>query len=203
MAKLVDGGKRTEYENYQEYVNIQDSRFHDYDCPNCLSLNVNNIAEIRNRGIKFSNLLDIGCRDFAWADQLTKEGIVCKGIDISPRSVEYARSMGRDVTLGDAVNLSTLFSDKFDLILSNHNLEHLLEPKKVLEECFKVISENGRMLIKCPNEGNKIKDTKTFAHVRTFTDTELTEMVTSVGFVIEHFEITSSNEFFLILKKNA
>ena len=203
MAKLIDGGKRTQYDSYDEYIERQDSRFHDYDCPNCLANNNINIADLRKRGIKFSSLLDVGCRDAGYFDALMKEGVKCKGVDISPRSIEYTKSKGRDVVLGDVSNLSGMFKEKFDLIVSNHTLEQFLEPERAMKECFKVLSDNGHVMLKLPNEGPVVTDVTNYAHVRTFSEKELKDMLVACGFEFFHFELVKkANEFYVILKKN-
>ncbi len=199
MAKIIENGKRIKYDNYEEYVKIQDSRYHDYDCPKCLKQNMDLLNILNNFKIEFKNLLDIGCRDAAYFDLLKDKGVDCYGIDISERSVGYAKSKGRNVLLGDAVNLSSYFDKKFDLIISCHSFEHLLKPEKVLEECSKVLDDDGHMAIRIPNEGDKIKSTKTMAHVRAYSQKDLTKILSN--FKTLHFSTTESNEFIIIIKK--
>ena len=201
MAKMIENGKRVKYSSYEEYVKIQDSRYHDYDCPNCLKKNMKLIAIIRNMGIDFKSILDIGCRDAAYFDEMKKQQINCTGIDISPRSVKYASSKGRSVFMEDAVNLSSLFKEKFDLIMSCHSFEHLLKPEKVLEECYKILKKNGHLAIRMPNEGNKIRNTTTKAHVRAYTEKDLRKIFANTKFSILKLKTIPSNEFIIILKK--
>ena len=59
MAKIIENGKRVKYSSYEEYVKIQDSRYHDYDCPNCLKMNMKLIDIIRKMGIDFKHILDV------------------------------------------------------------------------------------------------------------------------------------------------
>tara|TARA_Y100000034_G_scaffold135607_1_gene208237 strand:- start:391 stop:996 length:606 start_codon:yes stop_codon:yes gene_type:complete len=201
VAKIIEDGKRVKYSSYEEYVKIQDSRYHDYDCPNCLKMNMKLIDIIRKMGIDFKHILDIGCRDAAYFDKMKKQQISCTGVDISPRSVKYALSKGRNVSIGDAVNLSSLFKERFDLIISCHSFEHLLKPEKVLKECYKVLTKDGHLAIRMPNEGDKIRNTTTKAHARAYTEKDLRRIFGSTKFSILKLEIIPSNEFIAILKK--
>lgn len=201
MAKLSDDGRRSEYSSYDEYVNIQDSRYHDYDCPNCLALNMDNVMELDKRGIVFTNLLDVGCRDAAYFDNLEKRNIKCTGIDISPRSVEYSKSKNRNVILGDVNNLKNLVQEKFDVIISNHSLEHFLNADIAMVECYNILNDGGYILIKIPNEGKKLKNNSRFDHVRTFTGEELRKLVEDANFKVEVFELNNKNEFFVLARK--
>lgn len=203
MARLINNGSKTQYDSYQEYVDCQDSRSHNYDCPNCLGLNQTNVQQALKAGIKFTKLLDVGCRDAAYFDDLTANGIECIGVDVSPTSVAYSKSKGRNVILTDVAEMSgKLPANHFDLLISNHSLEHFLDPLSSLRECYKVTAPGGYILIKLPNEGNVIKDTKYYAHVQTFNEPILRDLLTQSGFTVVHFELVTKNtEFFILGKK--
>jgi SAM-dependent methyltransferase len=54
----------------------------------------------------------------------------------------------------DAMNLS--FEDEvFDYYLSNHVFEHLVDDKKALDECFRVLKKGGMALITVPIKSDK------------------------------------------------
>lgn len=203
MAKYTDDKKRILYESYKEYVGKQDARSHDYDCLNCLRINMTNvnIALELNPYILF--VLDIGSRDSAYFDEIGKSGIICKGIDISPKSVEYAKSKNRDVVLGDAKDISQIFKDhKFDLIISCHTLEHFLEPKKIIKSCYDLLKNNGLILIRLPDEGPEIRDVRLlYAHTRTWTWNEVSTLLTESGFLKVAEKREFQNEIFIIAKK--
>lgn len=203
MAKLINNDQAVEYENYQEYIEIQNSRYHDYDCQNSLNNNLNLLNLLNSYiEIKYKNILDIGCRDAAYFDVLKEKNINCYGIDISEKSVNYALSKNRNVILGDASELSLYFQNiKFDLILSNHSFEHFLYPKKILEECYSILSNNGFFVIKIPNEGDKIKNKKTLAHVFAYSKERILNLILKFKFKIYLCEILNTNEILLILKK--
>ena len=196
MAERV--GSKIEYESYEEYVERQNSKYHEYDCPNCLKMNLQNMGEALKVRPGIKTVLDLGSRDSAYFDVMAEKGIICKGIDITPKSVKYARSKGRDVILGDSANVSDYFKEKFDLILSNHSFEHFLFHNKVLQECRKLLSDSGILLIRLPDESSGFRNTDTL-HTQIFSRKGLIELFESNGFSV----ISSLNyptEFFFILE---
>lgn len=205
MAKVLPNGAEVKYDSYEEYVERQDARSHDYDCPNCLKLNMENMdVFVKAVGKRPKRVLDIGCRDAGWFETFGRMGMDCSGIDVSPKSVKYASSMGRDVRLGDADKIAEIFKDDelFDLILSSHSFEHFLKPDKVMRQCRKVMTDDGHMIIRLPNQGGKIKGTK-FDHVKAYLREELIEIFKNAGFAVffETTELQNKDEWYFILRK--
>ncbi len=202
MAKLNKNKTETIYDSYGDYVNEQRKKFHQYDCPNCFKINSENVAILRSKNIPFTSILDCGARDFSWSDPVVKEGIKCVGIDISPESVGWAKSNGRDIVLGDVSELTKHFPENFvDVVLSNHNLEHVLLANKFMEEAYKVLTPGGHIFIRCPYQKVLDGDFPT-AHCRCYTEDELKNLALNAKFVIAHYEYRKdSNEHILIAKK--
>ncbi len=198
MAEISPDGKTTKYNSYEEYVNIQDSRYHSYDCPNCLKINEFNLEVLLKHNKDIKTILDVGCRDSAYFDSAKKKGIVCHGIDISPRSVEYAKSKGRKVIQGDINNLLDFFgSTKFNAIISSHSFEHFLDHNQALKNIRTVLEPNGIFLIRLPNE-TIISDTKRKAHTRAFIKDELIALLNNNRFKILEEKIEFKSEYFFV-----
>jgi len=70
------------------------------------------------------------------------------GIDISPRNVELAQKLGRNVKIGDAHDLKEYF--KFDTVISVHSLEHCHSPQKVINEVWNVLVPGGKFGLRAP-----------------------------------------------------
>lgn len=75
------------------------------------------------------------------------------GIDVEPRQVEYAsahlRELGApdaDVVAGDATELPWV-DGTFDTVWMSWFLEHLVDPRRVLEEARRVLKRGGRIVV--------------------------------------------------------
>lgn len=99
---------------------------------------------------KDSILLDIGC-----GDGFVLKRINCKrktGIDLSYNILEKAKSINI-VTLicSDAEKLP--FKDNvFDIIICTETLEHVLSPRIVMNEIYRVLKKDGNVYISIPYE---------------------------------------------------
>jgi 2-polyprenyl-3-methyl-5-hydroxy-6-metoxy-1,4-benzoquinol methylase len=100
------------------------------------------------------SILDIGTRDGWFVEYLHNEKrYPCVlGIEITKEAVEYANRQGRKVIQGDAHNLSCLCLCKYSIVTMIHSLEHCYDPKKVIEEIWKVLSPEGMFFIEVPLE---------------------------------------------------
>ncbi len=103
-------------------------------------------------------VLDIGCgaagKTLYYASQGAKK---VYGIDIVPRYENDANKLAKtkgledrfQFVLGDASNLD--FEDNFfDVIIMNDAMEHVDEPLKVLNECYRVLKSGGRVYLNFP-----------------------------------------------------
>lgn len=100
------------------------------------------VLEILN-SLKFNTLLDVGCAE-GFCIKIIKNKFNLKpnqivGLDISRNYILKAKNKGRCSLLivGDANNLP-LKDKSFDLVLCQEVLEHILTPKKALEELMRV-----------------------------------------------------------------
>lgn len=76
-----------------------------------------------------------------------------------------------------------------DRLLLVHSLEHSRHPQAMLEECWRVLAANGRMLVIVPNRASlwAQSDTTPFGHGRPYTKYQALELLKKVGFtVIKH-----------------
>ncbi|CCF12215.1 methyltransferase domain protein [Brevibacillus laterosporus GI-9] len=107
---------------------------------------------------KNKSVLDIGCGGggkTCYYATFGPEKII--GIDIVPHYAEegnaFAREKGLDhiasFMTGDASKM--LFEDEtFDTIIMNDAMEHVDNPEKTLEECFRVLKKGGHLYINFP-----------------------------------------------------
>jgi ubiquinone/menaquinone biosynthesis C-methylase UbiE len=103
-------------------------------------------------------VLDIGCggggKTCYYATYGPKKMI---GIDIVPHYAEEGNAFAKEKGLADVVSFMTgdaartIFEDNtFDTIIMNDAMEHVGEPEKTLEECFRVLKPGGHLYINFP-----------------------------------------------------
>tara|TARA_Y100000310_G_scaffold324261_1_gene385930 strand:- start:638 stop:1366 length:729 start_codon:yes stop_codon:yes gene_type:complete len=99
-----------------------------------------------------AEILDAGCGDGRFTQILAKsfEGSV-KGLEYSNEGIKLCRDKGLDVQFAD-FNEGIPFGDKmFDVIYAGEILEHLYNPDRFLEECRRVLKDNGHLIVTTPN----------------------------------------------------
>lgn len=96
-------------------------------------------------------LLDVGCGKGDFMTRMHRRGWLVEGLEVDARAVEYARlTNGLTVHLG---SLETIrFPDNsFDVITSNHVIEHVHDPISLIRECLRVLKPAGRLVLATPN----------------------------------------------------
>lgn len=95
-------------------------------------------------------LLDVGCGNGKFLKDAQLAGWQCYGVDFDPQAVKIAKSQGAKVSLGALEKQG--FPDKFfNAITLSHVIEHVHQPKKLLEECVRILQPEGTLWIATPN----------------------------------------------------
>lgn len=138
-----------------EKLKAQQGGYHRDDTYIGEELLFNNIFQKRvNKIINFKKngrVLEIGCSTGLMLSILSKKGWEVTGIEISKEAADVAMKRGIQVYTEPFENIE--LSQKFDLIILNHTLEHLENPKKVLEKAHSLLTKNGLLYIDVPNFG--------------------------------------------------
>ena len=99
-----------------------------------------------------SKILDIGTKDCLFFDVLVDKGFnksKLTGIDCCEEVVKTCKDKGYFVIEEDAQETS--FPDNsFDFIFMVHTLEHLPNPKQMVNECSRLLDGKGFVLIEVP-----------------------------------------------------
>ncbi len=102
---------------------------------------------------KFKNLLEIGCGTGRIRKRLVlDEGVKYTGTEISEDLIEKNKALwpGSEWYAKSIYHLG--FSDRsFDLVYSFYVLEHLVFPKKALEEMYRITKPGGSIVVIFPN----------------------------------------------------
>lgn len=100
---------------------------------------------------KNEKALDLGCGTGIYTIWLSKMGLEVTGVDISTEMLSKAKEKVRLENLKTHFILADIhelpFDDNtFDLVVSNVTLEFVEDPKKVVNEVFRVLKKGGRFV---------------------------------------------------------
>ena len=96
-------------------------------------------------------VLDVGCGNGDFLFQMKNLQWEVTGVDSDSGAVQFARQQyGLDVLQGNVMNVH-LPSDAFDAITMNHVIEYVANPIDVLNECKRLLKDDGIILIATPN----------------------------------------------------
>jgi SAM-dependent methyltransferase len=118
--------------------------------------------------------LDLGC---GIGDMLVYRSNTV-GVDINPRTVAFCKTRGAEA-YEMRPNELPFRPAEFDSVLMDNVLEHLIEPRPLLAEVHRVLSERGRLLIGVPGIKGWASDPD---HKVRYDDTSLPEAVVRLGF---------------------
>lgn len=112
----------------------------------------------------------------------------CNEQKIFPNAIGYDVNVGvnpeKVVDFNDSI-FQFDYLDKFNGICMSHLLEHIIDTRNILRECFRVLSNEGRIAIICPDgetvPANTLGDSGN-THERLFTQTTLKLFLENVGF---------------------
>lgn len=94
-------------------------------------------------------LLDIGCGSGEFLLRARECGYIGYGIDFDPTTIEIAKSIGLNVEVNDIANFKS--DELFDVAILSHVIEHVENPKEMIQEIYKRLSPGGYFYIATPN----------------------------------------------------
>lgn len=126
------------------------------------------------------HVLDFGC-----GGGFLLKGLDCasrSGIEINPAAAERARSNGIKVY----ESVDEVPDDAFDVIISNHALEHTLRPLDNLKLLRRKLKANGKLVLVVPCEGlaNDYRPGDVNNHLYTWNPMTLGNLLTEAGFSV-------------------
>ena len=98
-------------------------------------------------------VLDIGFGRGEFLQRAKRLGWECHGVEVSPTSVEWGRSLGFHASQFDGSFQQPLEypDNRFDLISANSVLEHVHDPRRLFEECRRLLKPGGTLFLMVPN----------------------------------------------------
>lgn len=142
--------------DFTEYYNSEYSKSLSYfevfgkEETTCYYENIaNRVAKYINRD---SKILEIGGGIGELAQYLQMKGYEdITVLEPSERCVELCKQKDLKVILDDALEPIAEYEDKFDFVIINHTLEHILRFDKVLTTAKKYLKKTGKMYIEVPD----------------------------------------------------
>jgi len=101
-----------------------------------------------------AEVLDVGCGNGVISRSLGERGFHVKGIDISEKTIEKARSLNNLPNVRfEAVSAEQLVADgqRYHAVICSEVLEHLNDPGKLLKVLYQSIHDDGILIVTVPN----------------------------------------------------
>lgn len=157
--------------------------------------------------IKDKKILSLGCGTCDDINYLFKENEVW-GIDSSEAALKIAGLLGAKTKISD-LNDKVDFPDRFfDIVICKDVLEHLIKPDQLLKEIYRILKDDGFLIINVPNhfywyfrlrilfgsnliwktffhDHTKYFEEWNYMHIRFFTFKGLLKLLNHIGFKIQ------------------
>jgi 2-polyprenyl-3-methyl-5-hydroxy-6-metoxy-1,4-benzoquinol methylase len=161
------------------------------------------VLEVVGRGRR---VLEVGCSSGYFTKHLCDQGCIVTGIEIDQEAAQKAESFVESIIAADVEDpgIWHKLSQKFDVVIFMHVLEHLVDPWRVLSNAKEVIAKDGFILVLLPNVACwQIRKQFFFrgyfqyqkygildlAHLRFFTYYTAQDLLKEAGYVIKEYEI--------------
>lgn len=140
-------------------------------------------------------ILDIGCNRGQFSSRFLKFGHTVVGIDINEKNLISARRKGLATINADLNKKIKLPNNSFSTIFALEIIEHLINPKNVIREAYRLLKSDGKFYVSTPYFG-LIKRTaislfffeNVFGynnpHIRFFSEKSFRNILTKNGFKI-------------------
>jgi SAM-dependent methyltransferase len=96
-------------------------------------------------------LLDFGCGGGAFLQRMHRLGWRVTGLDISAEAIHHIRRGLGLHALDGTLPYPAFSPGSFDVITMWHSLEHVHNPREVLEQAYFLLAPGGKLLVAVPN----------------------------------------------------
>jgi 2-polyprenyl-3-methyl-5-hydroxy-6-metoxy-1,4-benzoquinol methylase len=140
------------------------------------------------------SVLDVGAGTGEFLSFASEQGYDAVGIEPSGRIGDAARKKGLDIHETTVEAFVESHDVEFDLVTVFNVLEHVPNPREVLDACRELLTEDGVLVVKMPNEFNPLQEAARAAldldrwwisvptHISYFDFDSLAAMLTDHGF---------------------
>ncbi len=107
---------------------------------------------------KKGTVLDLGCGNGSLSHELAKLGFEVHGIDRSESGIQIARATFPQVQflLGDVekdLSPDPFQAESFDVVVSTEVVEHLYQPRRLIQNAFRLLKPSGHFIVSTPYHG--------------------------------------------------
>ncbi len=96
-------------------------------------------------------MLDIGCGSGWFISKMRAQGWDVTGVEPNVAAANFGKSeQGLNIFPGSLVD-AKFPTGSFDYVRMNHSLEHIECPNQVLDEAYRILADNGKLMIGVPN----------------------------------------------------
>ena len=96
-------------------------------------------------------MLDIGCGSGWFLSQMREQGWDVTGVEPNAAAANFGKSeQGLNIFPGSLVD-AKFPARSFDYVRMNHSLEHIEHPNQVLDEAYRILADNGKLMVGVPN----------------------------------------------------
>jgi 2-polyprenyl-3-methyl-5-hydroxy-6-metoxy-1,4-benzoquinol methylase len=113
------------------------------------------IRTIRNLCPRGAKILDVGCGFGHYLDIAKRYGFRTFAVEPDAGRAAETLKKGHDIHIG-VLSHSTFEGIRFDAVILNHVIEHVVNPEEVVREIGEHLRENGLLYISTPNFGGAI-----------------------------------------------
>jgi 2-polyprenyl-3-methyl-5-hydroxy-6-metoxy-1,4-benzoquinol methylase len=134
------------------------------------------------------NCIDLGCGSGVIVEYLNKNGVRCRGVDISPKVIEYAK-LCHDGVFDVANIVNYKFKEKYDVFILNEVVEYLTIPeRKVLFDNIYSNANSGASIICTMVNPDYVKYLNSKVKDMKWTGGNVDNKLVSVNDFINHFK---------------
>ncbi len=153
--RLVFLAKRKDFKGFESYIEKiykdQSELYYDEYFENRESLKI--LLEEVSSLPASSNILDVGCGNCRFLNEVYRLGHNAFGIDISRKRIEENKKENPNLNLFHGFAEKLPFDDEsMDVVVATELLEHVLDLEKTLSEFKRVLKKGGKLFIQVPNE---------------------------------------------------
>ncbi|TIS50600.1 methyltransferase domain-containing protein [Mesorhizobium sp.] len=123
------------------------------------------LAQVPKQGDKPNLAIDLGCGRGEWLEILAEAGLEAVGVDLNEGMAQEATDKGLRIELQDAIQyLRQQPDDSVAVISAFHMVEHVPTDYliELLDECHRVVVDDGLLILETPNPENISVGTHTF-----------------------------------------
>jgi 2-polyprenyl-3-methyl-5-hydroxy-6-metoxy-1,4-benzoquinol methylase len=114
------------------------------------------LTSIRAVAAPQAEILDAGCGNGWFSQQLKQAGYSVAAVDSSRSGIEHARRANSDIDFRIASvydDLATMFNRKFAVVVALEVIEHLYDPRRFLKRAHDIIAGDGILILSTPYHG--------------------------------------------------